>query len=151
MLGDGPRSGMPSLGRAYPESTRTALRALPRTMRLFSFFCSLLGVALLSSGCGAVTAAVSASSPTHDAPVPAGEPRATVQVTVDLEPASSCEEAFDLALYARPGVDVIEWRMGSSSCAERKVSIRYLPSRISRDEVLARAKSAARKMEIVTP
>jgi hypothetical protein len=31
------------------------------------------------------------------------------------------------------------------------VTIRYLPSRISRDEVLARVKRAARKMEIVTP
>ncbi len=74
-----------------------------------------------------------------------------MQVGLDLEPASSCEEAFDLALYASRGVDLIEWQAAPSSCAGRKVSIRYLPSRISRDEVLARVKSAARKMEILTP
>jgi hypothetical protein len=119
-------------------------------MRLFSL-CGLLGIALLSSGCGAVTAAVTPSASMHDAPVPTGEPRATVQVALDLEPASSCEEAFDLALYAGPGVDLIAWEAGPSSCSARKVTIRYLPSRISRDEVLARVKRAARKMEIVTP
>ena len=111
-------------------------------MRLFSS-CGLLGIAMLSVGCGA------ASLP--DAPVPPGEPRATVQVGLDLEPASGCEEAFDLALYASQGIDLIEWQTESSSCAGRRVSIRYLPSRISRGEVLARVKSAARKMEIVTP
>ena len=133
---------MPSRGRAYPEPTRTAFQARPRTMRFFSS-CGLLGVAMLSFGCGATSL--------PDAPVPPGEPRATVQVGLDLEPASGCEEAFDLALYASRGVELIAWQAGSSSCAGRKASIRYLPSRISRDEVLARVKSAARKMEIVTP
>lgn len=133
---------MRSRYRAFPEPTRTAIQALLRTMRLSSF-CGFLAIALLSSGCGA------AALP--DAPVPPGEPRATVQVGLDLEPATGCEEAFDLALYASRGVDLIEWQTPSSSCAGRKVSIRYLPSRISRGEVLARVKSAARKMEIVTP
>ena len=112
-------------------------------MRLFFSSCGLLGIALLAFGCGA--------APLPDAPIPPGEPRAMVQVGIDLEPASGCEETFDLALYASRGVDLIAWQAESSSCAGRKVSIRYLPSRISRDEVLARVKSAARKMEIVTP
>ncbi len=139
---------MRSRDRAYPESTRPALQALLRTMRLFSS-CGLLGIAMLSVGCGAASLPEAASLP--DTPVSPGEPRATVQVALDLEPASSCEEAFDLALYASRGVDLIAWQTESSSCAGRRVSIRYLPSRISRDEVLARVKSAARKMEILTP
>jgi hypothetical protein len=117
-------------------------------MRLSSL-CGLLGVALLSIGCGAASLPDVTSLP--DAPVPPGEPRATVQVGLDLEPASSCEEAFELALYASRGVDLIEWQTEPSSCAGRRASIRYLPSRISRGEVLARVKSAALKMEILTP
>ena len=125
-------------------------------MRLFAS-CGLLGVAMLSLGCGAASrrgvdyCGTVPLDDEHDVPIPPGEPRATVQVVLDLERASSCEEAFDLRLYENRGVDLIEWQTESSSCAGRRVSIRYVPSSISRGEVLALVKSAARKMEIVKP
>jgi hypothetical protein len=87
----------------------------------------------------------------HDTPVPAGERRETVEITVDLAWASRCDEVFDLALYQRRGVDLVEWAPGGHGCSNRRAKIRYLPSRISRSDVVKLAQKAARKVEVVNP
>jgi len=84
-----------------------------------------------------------AAAPRHDEPVPAGEPRETVKLAIDLPKSASCEEAFDLALYVDRGVDRVEWGGPPTKCAGRTVTIRYLPKRISRAQVLERVRKLA--------
>ncbi len=82
---------------------------------------------------------------TYDAPTPAGEPRASLQVTVDLEPASDCDERFDLALYEDRGVELVSWDDGPG-CSGRHVAVRYLPGRVKKEALLRRLEKIARKV-----
>ena len=84
----------------------------------------------------------------HDRPVPASEPRAEVALKLDLPRTSSCEEDFDLALYADPGVDFIAWARAESGCSGRSVRIRYLPRRLEREALLARVERLASKVQV---
>lgn len=111
-------------------------RVHPRLVKRLLLFALLLAP---STGCAAQGLA-------PDAPVPSSEPRAVVRLEVDLTRAQDCEEAFDLALYARRAVELVEWDEARGGCADRKLSVRYLPRQISRDEVIRAAKSAAAKV-----
>jgi hypothetical protein len=82
---------------------------------------------------------------TFDAPVPAGEPRASLRATVDLEPTSDCDERFDLALYEDRGVELVSWDDGRG-CGGRRVEVRYVPGRITKDALLQRLRKISRKV-----
>jgi hypothetical protein len=84
----------------------------------------------------------------HDQPVPASEPRAELALKLDLSRTSSCEEDFDLALYAHSGVDFITWTRAESGCSGRSVKIRYLPQRIERAALLAEVERLASKVQV---
>ena len=103
-----------------------------------------IGAALLLialAGCDPGKAPKSAAD--HDRPVPASEPRAELSLELDLEPASDCEERFDLALYRDRRVDLVAWDDGDG-CTRRAVRIRYLSAKVSRDELFAAVKGLAR-------
>lgn len=106
---------------------------------------ALLLAACFAAGCGAAPAAL--TGPQHDVPVPPGEPRADLALRVDLAPAQQCEEQFDLALYEHLGVDLVQWDGRAGTCAARQVTIRYLPRRIGRDELLATVRKLATRVE----
>lgn len=92
-------------------------------------------------------AACAAAAQPPDAPVPASEPRAIVRLHVDLVRAQDCEEAFDLALYRSRAVELVEWDRGAGRCADRTVTIRYLPRQASREDVVRAASAAAAKVD----
>lgn len=100
----------------------------------------------LAQGCARAGSADARSG--HDRPVPASEPRAELALRLDLPRSSSCEEDFDLALYADPGVDFIAWRGSDSGCSRRSVKIRYLPRRLEREALLDRVRRLASKVEV---
>jgi hypothetical protein len=112
-------------------------------------FAKVTALATLSAACA--EAAPLPPRDGHDTPVAANEPRATVNLVLDLPQGGSCEEAFDLALYSRRTVDLIEWQPATLECTGRKVKVRYLSSRVSRDEVLKLVKAASVRMEVGTP
>lgn len=99
----------------------------------------------LAQGCARAGAAARTG---HDRPVPASEPRAELALTLDLPRTSSCEEDFDLALYAHSGVDFIAWARAESGCSRRSVKIRYLPRRIERSALLAEVERLASKVQV---
>ena len=86
-----------------------------------------------------------ASLPPPDAPVPAGEPRAELRLSVDLDRARDCEEAFELALYRDRAVDLVTWEPPRDRCDGRVVVVRYLSARTTRDAVLAAAARASKR------
>ncbi len=96
-------------------------------------------------GCG--TGALRATS-SPDAPLPAGEPTASVSLALDLPQTQDCEEAFDLALYGNRAVHLIEWDGSAGRCAGRKATIVYLPKRITKDAVVAEARKRALKVSL---
>ena len=104
-------------------------------------------VATAALGCGGST--LTPAMPDHDAPVPAGEPRAEMRLRVDLAPAQRCEESFDLALYQDRGVDLVQWGRSAGSCAGRLVTIRYLPRKLRAEELLAAVRAHAAKVEMI--
>jgi hypothetical protein len=83
-----------------------------------------------------------------DAPIPASERRATIEVVVDLDPVSDCDERFDLGLYQERGVEMITWADDARGCAARRATVRYVPGRIGRDAVLERMKKLATKVTV---
>lgn len=83
----------------------------------------------------------------HDAPVPASEARAEVVVVVDLEARHGCDEAFDLALYDDPGVELVTWD-ARRSCRARRATVKYLPARIRRAALLERIGRLSRSMKV---
>lgn len=91
----------------------------------------------------ACSAAPVAAAPRHDDPIPASEPREVVKLKLDLPKSASCEEAFDLALYADRGVDLVEWSGPPTKCAGRTVTIRFLPKRTTRAQVIDRVRKLA--------
>lgn len=108
---------------------------------------ALLMIALGAAiGCGG--AALTPAVPDHDAPVPAGEPRAEMRLRIDLAPAQKCEEAFDLALYEDRGVDLVQWDGSTGVCTGRIVTIRYLPRKLRAEDLLAAVRVRAAKVEV---
>lgn len=85
--------------------------------------------------------------PAHDTPVPADEPRAEVKLRLDLAPEQGCEEAFDLALYADRGVDLVAWDANTGACSGRVVTIRYLSQKVRAEAVVSAARAHAVKVE----
>jgi hypothetical protein len=83
----------------------------------------------------------------HDVPAPAGEPRAEVVVVIDLDPRRGCDEAFDLALYDHPGVELVTWD-ARRSCRSRRATVKYLPARIRRAALLERIGRLSRSMKV---
>ncbi len=90
----------------------------------------------------------SARAPTYDSPIAGSEPRALLRVVVDLEPVGGCDEAFDLAMYQDRGVELIEWD-SARGCSARRVILRYIPGRISRDALLSKIRQVSRKVEVM--
>ena len=86
-------------------------------------------------------------APGWDTPVPPGEPRAALGVTVDLAPASDCDERFALGLYQDHGVELLSWdeRRG---CEARAVVVRYVPGRIRREALIEQMKKLARRVRV---
>ena len=93
----------------------------------------------------ACAATPGARAPTFDAPIPAGEPRASLRATVDLDPVSDCDERFDLALYEERGVELVSWD-DARGCSGRRVEVRYVPGRVTRDALLRRLRTISRKV-----
>ncbi len=93
---------------------------------------------------------VAAASNAHDEPVPAQEARAELQLELDLPRTGSCEEDFDLALYANRGVEFIRWAAGSQKCSGRRLTIRYLPARIDGERLTKRVKELAQQVRVLT-
>jgi hypothetical protein len=105
----------------------------------------VIRIALLFASLPLAACAASAQPP--DAPVPASEPRAIVRLHVDLVRAQDCEEAFDLALYRSRAVELVAWDPGAGRCADRTVTIRYLPRQASREDVVRAAAAVAAKVD----
>ncbi len=66
---------------------------------------------------------------------------------VDLEQRGDCEEAFDLALYANRGVDLVAWDQRRDSCTDRRIEVRYLPRRMTEADVVAAVRALAKRAE----
>ncbi|HET9929940.1 MAG TPA: hypothetical protein VFQ35_04600 [Polyangiaceae bacterium] len=108
---------------------------------------------LLALWVGALSACaptrVAAAPGSHDRPVPADEPRAQLKLELDLPKTASCEEDFDLRLYANPAVDLIEWRGNGQKCSGRRVTISYLSRRTDADKVLMQVKGLAANARVM--
>jgi hypothetical protein len=72
----------------------------------------------------------------HDRPVPPEEPRAELSLELDLPPSQECEERFDLALYQDRRVELVEWDEQSGDCTGRRVVVRYLSAKITREQLI---------------
>lgn len=103
-----------------------------------------LGLVLSAAACGGGR---DARSPGFDSPIPAAERRAVLKVTVDLEPVSDCDERFDLSLYEDRGVELISWD-DARGCTGRRAEVRYVPGRISKEQLLQRIRKSARRAEV---
>ncbi len=106
--------------------------------------------AMLSAGCGPGPEEAPARD-AHDVPVPATEPRAELTLTVNLVARHDCEEVFDLALYKEPAVELISWTGDAGSCEDRRVKVRYLSQRTSRELIVSRIRQLTKKAEVVSP
>ena len=103
----------------------------------------LLGFLLaLVPACGAGRPRVA----TFDTPVPAAEPRATFAATVDLDAAGDCDERLDLALYEDRAVELVSWD-DARGCAGRKIEIRFLSRRTTKEALLLRLRAISRKVQ----
>jgi hypothetical protein len=80
----------------------------------------------------------------HDTPVPAAEARARLSAVVALAPRVGCDEAFDLALYARSGVELVTWDGAGHArgCRARHVTVKYIPGRLRRSTLLDRSSAS---------
>ncbi len=130
-----------------PPRRRDRKPSLARPAPLFALLVALLGWA---TGCGSAFGQNGAALG-PDAPVAADEPRATLRLQLTLPFAPDCEEAFDLALYANRGVELIAWDDDTGSCSERIVTIRYLPRRLSEAELVALVRQRAERVEVAEP
>lgn len=113
-------------------------------------FGALRTVVLLTAGGLLVGCGAAAVPPPrgHDLPVPANEPRATVELALDLPQSASCEEDFDLALYVHRGIELIEWQ-GGDGCRARRAKVRYLPRLLSREQLLSKVRGAGAHAELI--
>jgi hypothetical protein len=108
--------------------------------------------ALVTLVCTALLAGACIERP-PEAPEPAAppsEPRATVQLRVDLERSRRCEEAFDLLLYQDRGIELVSWDEGRG-CEGRSLSIRYLSRRTSSEKVMREVREAGAKLLPILP
>lgn len=103
-----------------------------------------------SAGCG--TGPVTASRPAGqwDRPVPDSEPRDVLALRLDLQPASDCDEQFDLELYRDRAVDLVTWDERRGACHGRVVSIRYLSQQTSKETLLGKVQQLAVNAELCT-
>ena len=102
----------------------------------------LLVLATLVTACG--------TPPEGPGPLaPASEPRGILRLGVDLPRAQRCEESFDLAAYANPGIELITWDDNEGRCRDRVIAVRYLPRRISAGAVQALITSLATRAEVL--
>lgn len=108
---------------------------------------STASLALLLAACAQRQAA---RAPTWDAPIPAGEQRAELSLSLSLEPVSDCDERFSLSLYEERGVELISWDDGlSHGCNDRRATVRYVPGRVTRAALLAQIQKVSRKVEVI--
>ena len=113
-----------------------------RTERL-SAGCLVAG--WLAAGCALRGSGAIVAPPPPDRPVPASEPRASVELLVDLEPGPRCEEDFDLGLYQDRGIQLIEWDDHTGGCQQRSIRVQYLPNRISEQNVIEQVRRLTRR------
>jgi len=116
-------------------------------MRRRTLSWSFLFIVSMAQACAGPTAV--AAPPRHDEPVPANEQRATMKVKVDLAKTATCEESFDVALYASRGVDLVDWEGPFGKCAGRTATIRYLPKRITKEQLLESVRKLSTKVEVL--
>jgi hypothetical protein len=135
-------SGIPCAARAYDTPEQGGIVRLLMASAL---------VALLSAPVACAEAALPpAGEP--DRPVPPSEPRATLDVLLDLPRRVGCEGAFELALYTNRGIELVEWQGdGARDCTARRAKVRFLPARLSRDKAIALIRSVSMKMEVLAP
>ena len=113
-------------------------------MRRFSGICIWLW-----AGAACAPTRVAAAPGSHDQAVPASEPRAELKLELDLPKTASCEEDFDLKLYANTAVDLIEWTAGSAKCSGRRVKIRDLSRRTDSEKLLGQVKALSSSAKVV--
>jgi hypothetical protein len=107
----------------------------------------VLAVALaIGAGCGGAGSAHAAAG-AHDEPVPPGEPRAELDLVVDLEPSGECEERFDLEVYVDQRIELVGWDERHGTCAGRKIRVRYLRDKIDAASVTELVRKHARRAE----
>src|SRR3954453_10932670 len=85
----------------------------------------------------------------YDQPAPAALSRASLVLDVDLAARLACDEAFDIALYQDLGVELVAWAPGARTCGGRRVTVKYLPSRIRRATLLERIEHLAIAVRVV--
>jgi hypothetical protein len=88
-------------------------------------------------------------SPTHDEAASADLPRSALVLDVALTARVACDEVFDLALYRELGVELVAWDPATRSCGARRVTVKYLPSRIRRATLLERIERLAISVRVV--
>jgi hypothetical protein len=98
---------------------------------------TLAFAALWATGCGASQSRPQPPSLPPDGPVAPDQPRAQLRLRIDLAATGDCEEAFDLALYANRGIELVEWAPATRDCHGRVITIRFLSQRLSAEQVLA--------------
>ena len=117
-------------------------------MRRRPLSCSIFVVVVsMAQACAGPQAA--AAPPRHDEPVPQSEPRAVIKVKIDLAKTATCEESFDVALYAGRGIDLVDWEGPFGKCAGRTATIRYLPKRITKEQLLESIRKLSTKVEVI--
>jgi hypothetical protein len=86
---------------------------------------------------------------TFDEPVPTSLARSALVLEVDLAARVDCDEVFDLALYRELGVELVAWDPSARSCGARRLTVKYLPSRIRRATLLERIERLAISVRVV--
>lgn len=105
-------------------------------------------LALIVGAAPACARTACAASP-PDQPVPASEPRATLVVELDLPRAQNCDERFDLALYQDRGVELVSWDSAPQRCHARRATIRYLPKRLVRAQLIETVQKNALAAKVI--
>lgn len=114
-----------------------------RQFQRFRFAAALLCAVVVGCGGPGEIGIVVAAPSARDRPAPAGEPRAELALTVSLPPSRDCEERFDVALYAERDVELVAWDAQTDACSGRRVTIRYLSTRLTREALLERVRRLA--------
>jgi hypothetical protein len=106
-------------------------------------------IALSLIACGGAAPIAKPAAPEHDRPVAASEPRAELQLELELHPSHDCEERFDLALYANRGVHRIAWNEARNPCRERRAQIVYLSKLLREKQLLELVRKLARSARVL--
>lgn len=110
---------------------------------------SVFSLAVWFGTLGACAPTRVAAAPSHDRPVAPNEPRANLEVELDLPKTASCEEDFDLKLYANPAVDFVEWFGNGRKCSGRRAKIRYLSRRTDAKKLLAEVRRMSSNARVI--